>query len=219
MKHKHLDVPFEIKALSDEGLFSGYASVFEELDTYRDIVKRGAFVKSLESWQEKGRKVPILWQHSGAQPIGVYDTIVEDEKGLFVEGKLNLDVQQGREAYALLKQGALSGISIGYSVGRDETDAKSGVRRLFEISLYEASLVTFPALDSARVADVKRIEDMQSLSDCEERLRDAGLSKSEALAFVSRIKSIVGRSDSASMAAKTVSDALAILKTTKGITP
>lgn len=211
MKHKHLDVPFEVKAVSDDGLFTGYASVFEELDSYRDVVKQGAFVKSLADWAAKNRKVPILWQHNGAAPIGVYTEIREDSVGLYVEGRLNLDVQQGREAYALLKQGALSGISIGYSVVRDETDSKSGVRRLFEVKLYEASLVTFPAADSARVQNVKSIEEMQTLSDCEERLRDSGFSKSEAVAFVSRIKAIAMRSDSADAEAKTVSDALAIL--------
>lgn len=211
MKHKHLDVPFDVNAVSDDGLFTGYASVFEELDRYRDVIKPGAFQKSLADWAAKNRKVPILWQHNGSAPIGVYTEIREDSVGLYVEGRLNLEVQQGREAYALLKQGALSGISIGYSVVRDETDSKSGVRRLFEVRLYEASLVTFPAADSARVQNVKSIEDMQSLSDAETRLRDSGFSKSEAVAFVSRIKAIAMRSDSADAEAKNVSEALAIL--------
>ena len=210
MKHKHLDVPFEIKAVSDDGLFTGYASVFEELDSYRDVVKPGAFQKSLADWAEKNRKVPILWQHNGSAPIGVYTEIREDSVGLYVEGRLNLDVQQGREAYALLKQGALSGISIGYSVVRDETDSKSGVRRLFEVRLYEASLVTFPAADSARVQNVKALDDLQTLSDAEDYLRDSGISKSQAVALVSRIKAIAMRSDSADAEAQAVSDALAI---------
>lgn len=213
MKTKHLTVPFEIKAVSDDGLFTGYASVFEELDSYRDVVKPGAFAKTLADWAAKNRRVPVLWQHNGASPIGVFSEIREDSVGLYVEGRLNLDVQQGREAYALLKQGALSGLSIGYSVVRDETDSKSGVRRLFEVRLYEASLVTFPAADSARVQNVKSIEDMQSLSDGEECLRDAGFSKSQAVAFVSRIKAIALRSESAEAEAKAVSDALAIFKT------
>ena len=210
MKRQFLDRPFEVKTLSDEGFFVGYASVFEELDSYRDVVKPGAFTKSLAQFKSNGRKVPILWQHNGSQPIGVYVEIEEDTHGLKVTGELNLETQLGREAYALLKQGALSGISIGYSTVRDETDSKSGVRRLYELKLFEASLVTFPANESARVTDVKSIDQLENLSDCESYLRDAGMSKSEAVAIVSRIKAIAKRSESADAEAKAVRNALAI---------
>jgi len=213
MKHKHLDIPFEIKAVSDDGFFSGYGSVFEVLDSYREVVKPGAFAKSLADWQGKGKLPPVLWNHDANKPIGIYTLMREDANGLYVEGKLLIDsVQQAKETHACLKAGAISGMSIGYSVAKDETDGKSNVRRLLELKLYEVSIVTFPANEAATVNNVKRIEEMQALSDCEERLRDAGFSKSESVAFVSRLKSIVGRSDSVDVEAKAVSEALAILK-------
>lgn len=200
MKIKYINRPFDVKTMDDSGTFEGYASVFEELDSYRDIMKQGAFTKSLAEAQSKNRKVPILWQHNVSNPIGVYVDISEDAHGLKVSGQLNLETQQGREAYALLKQGAVSGISIGYSAVRYDTDSKTGVRRLFEVKLYEASLVTFPALDSARVNDVKTAlagGELPSLQDFEGFLRDAGFSKSQATAIASGgLKQLV-RSDSA----------------------
>lgn len=187
-KIKHLDRPFEVKSKDDStGKFTGYASVFGDLDYGRDIVMPGAFSKSLEETAAKGRKIPILWQHRSAMPIGVYDVIREDSKGLYVEGALNQDVQQGREAYSLLKQGALSGISIGYDTIREEYDHSGIVRKLLEVDLAEASLVTFPMLDSARVDSVKSCK---TLSDLEDTLRDAGFSRSEAALFIAQCKSV-----------------------------
>ena len=122
---KYLNRPIEIKAVNEDGLFSGYASVFEEIDSYRDIVKRGAFEKTLAESESKGRAVPILWQHDAAKPIGVYTELKEDEHGLYVEGQLNMDVQQAREALSLLRQKALSGITIGYNSVRYNTDVKT----------------------------------------------------------------------------------------------
>ncbi|MEJ7746065.1 MAG: HK97 family phage prohead protease [Luteimonas sp.] len=212
MKHKHLDIPFEIKAVNDDGFFSGYGSVFEVLDSYREVVKSGAFLKSINDWSAKGRLPPVLWNHSSDKPIGVFTLMREDENGLYVEGRLLIgDVQQSRETHALLKAGVISGLSIGYSVVRDETDAKSGVRRLLELKLYEVSIVTFPANEAATVNAVKSIEELQNLAEVEEYLRDAGgLSKKQAVTLVSRIKSIA-RSDSDSEAIDQVSRALAIL--------
>lgn len=203
-----LDRPFEVKSIDDTGVFTGYASVFDEIDSYRDIVKKGAFKKSLSSFVKAKRLVPILWSHDSAQPIGVYSEISEDDTGLAVKGQLNLAVQKGAEAYALLKQGALSGLSIGFNTVRDAVDKASGVRSLLEINLFEASLVTFPALGSARVASVKSVEDLASLSECEDRLRDSGFSKTEAVAFVAAIKAFSRRdSDRAK-----ISQALSLIK-------
>ncbi|MDQ3039404.1 MAG: HK97 family phage prohead protease [Pseudomonadota bacterium] len=212
MKHKHLDIPFEIKAVNDDGFFSGYGSVFEVLDSYREVVKPGAFLKSLADWQAKGKFPPVLWNHNSDKPIGIYTLMKEDERGLYVEGKLLVEsVQQARETHACLKAGAISGMSIGYSVTKDETDGKSNVRRLLELKLYEVSIVTFPANEAATVNAVKSIEELQNLAEVEEYLRDAGgLSKKQAVTLVSRIKSIA-RSDSDSEAIDPVSQALTIL--------
>lgn len=104
MNHKTLDVSFEIKAVSDDGLFSGYGSVFGNVDSGGDIVHRGAFAKSIQEWEGRKRMPPVLWNHDRNEPIGVYTAIREDEKGLYVEGRLLVnDVQRAREIHALMK--------------------------------------------------------------------------------------------------------------------
>ena len=212
---KYLNRPLEIKAVNQDGLFSGYASVFEEIDSYRDIVKRGAFEKTLADTESKGRAVPILWQHDAAKPIGVYTELKEDEHGLYVEGQLNMDVQQAREALSLLRQKALSGISIGYNSVRYDTDVKSGVRRLYELKLYEASLVTFPACDGARVTDVKTIladGQLPSLPEFEDFLCEAGFSRSQAKAIAGNGLTKLIRREVGSDEDDAIQRALAILK-------
>lgn len=188
----YLDIPFKIKAVSDDGLFSGYGSVFNVVDSYKEVVVQGAFSDSLQ-----GRMPSLLWQHRSGEPIGVYTAVQEDNVGLYVEGKLALKTSRGAEAYELLKMGAISGLSIGFITREDSYDKVSGIRTLKKVDLWEVSLVTFPANDAARVATVKSIETINTLADAEAFLRDAGgLSKREALAFVARIKSLHGRSDS-----------------------
>ena len=212
---KYLNRPIEIKAVNEDGLFSGYASVFEEIDSYRDIVKRGAFEKTLAESESKGRAVPILWQHDAAKPIGVYTELKEDEHGLYVEGQLNMDVQQAREALSLLRQKALSGISSGYNSVRYDTDVKSGVRRLYELKLYEASLVTFPACDGARVTDVKTIladGQLPSLPEFEDFLCEAGFSRSQAKAIAGNGLTKLIRREVGSDEDDAIQRALAILK-------
>lgn len=146
--------PLTIKArLADagEGSFTGYASRFDaEPDHYGDVIAKGAFVRSLKA----GRVPVMLWQHDPSAPIGVWVEVKEDADGLYVEGKLTLETVRGREAYALLKAGALNGLSIGFDV-RGEERTKGGGRRLTDLELYEISLVSIPALDAARVTSVK----------------------------------------------------------------
>lgn len=189
--HDRLDVPFQIKAVSDDGLFSGYGSVFGVIDSYKEIVAQGAFSESLQK-----RTPAMLWQHRSSEPIGVYSAIREDQTGLYVEGRLALKTTRGAEAYELLKMGAISGMSIGFNTREDSYDRVSDVRTLKKLDLWEVSLVTFPANESARISGVKSIETIESLADAEAFLRDAGgLSRREATALVSRIKSLRGRGD------------------------
>lgn len=188
----HLDIPFKIKAVSEDGLFSGYGSVFGVVDSYKEVVMPGAFSESLQ-----GRVPALLWQHRSGEPIGVYTVVKEDNVGLYVEGKLALKTTRGAEAYELLKMGALNGLSIGFVTREDSYDKVSGVRTLKKVDLWEVSLVTFPANDASRVSNVKAVDSIKTLSDAEAYLRDAGgLSRREALALVARIKSLHGRSDS-----------------------
>lgn len=204
--------PFEVKEVRDNGTFEGIASPFGELDSYRDIVMPGAFGKSIAAFKARGRKVPMLWQHSSREPIGVYTDLKETSTELYVHGECNMKVQKGIECHALMQQGALTGLSIGYNTIVSQWDEKQEIRSLIELELWEISPVTFPAADSARVTLVKSLEQSENLSDCEAILRDAGWSKSEATAFTSRVKAIAMRSDSANAHADSVARAMSILR-------
>ena len=197
MNRKYYDCAFDVKAINDDGTFEGYGSVFGNVDSYKEIVAKGAFNDSLSSLKSQGRMPALLWQHRSGEPIGCYTEMREDDHGLFVRGKLALKTARGAEAYELMKMKALSGLSIGFITREDSYDKVTGIRTLNKVDLWECSIVTFPANDAARVSGVKNIESIESLSDAESFLRDAGgLSKSEAVSFVARIKSMHGRSDS-----------------------
>lgn len=142
--------PFVLtKEVDDEGRFEGYAAVFGNVDSQRDIIEPGAFKKTLEDNPE----VPILWQHDAYEPIGVSVEMKEDENGLHIVGQLAMDVQRAREARSLMRLGAIKGLSIGYRAIKPTFD--NGVRRLKEVALKEFSPVTFPANELATVVSVK----------------------------------------------------------------
>lgn len=202
MTTKTLDFDCELKATGETGTFEGYGSVFNITDRGGDIVAAGAFAETLAAAKAAGRLPAMLWQHRQAEPIGVYTEMEEDAIGLKVKGKLALKTARGAEAYELMKMGAISGLSIGYRVRDDSWDRVTGVRTIKKADLHELSLVTIPMNDASRVSAVKTIEELDSLSEIERHLRDVcGLSKSEATAMVSRIKS-VSRSDSGDNAEK-----------------
>lgn len=187
----HLDKPFEIKDVSTSGTFAGYGSVYGNLDQGDDIVAPGAFADSLKSYAAKGSLPALLWQHKQSEPIGTYTAMREDDHGLYVEGKLALKTQRGAEAYELMQMKAISGMSIGFQTIEDDFDRKSGVRTILKGDLWEVSLVTFPMNDAARVMHIKSIEEVVDFKSAERLLRDAGgFSRSEAVALVSRIKSL-----------------------------
>jgi len=129
----------------------GYASLFNQRDRGGDTVMPGAYAGALKRLAAGGGRVRMLWQHDPAQPIGVWDEVVEDARGLRVKGRLLPDVARAREAAALIAAGALDGLSIGYRTLRAAPDPAGG-RRLLELDLWEVSLVTFPMLTVARVA-------------------------------------------------------------------
>lgn len=129
---------------------SGYASLFGKVDKGGDVVEQGAYAASLKSLAAAGRRVKMLWQHDPAQPIGVWDEVREDSKGLFVKGRLLPDVARARETAALIEAGAIEGLSIGYRTVRSSR-GPDGHRHLKELELWEVSLVTFPMLPQARV--------------------------------------------------------------------
>ena len=173
---QHKSIAFEIKREPDEnGIFEGYASVFDVVDQGMDVVSRGAFTKSITA-----RKPKMLWQHDPSQVIGVWDEVREDERGLFVKGRLLKDVVKGREAMALMRHGAIDSMSIGYKTIAATEEGSGAVRRLLEVDLYEVSVVTFPMLEAAKITDIKSIKTER---DFEAFLRDAGYSRKDATAI------------------------------------
>lgn len=170
MEIKHLDLAFKA---DEQGVIEGYGSVFDVVDNGGDIVASGAFTRSLQS----GRKVKMLAQHDPDKIVGVWDEVSEDGNGLRVKGRLLTAVEKGREAYELVKAGALDGLSIGYRTVKSVM--KNNIRVITQAELWEVSLVTFPMNEQSRIDAVKAAD----LSEREiERLltRDAGLSRSVA---------------------------------------
>ena len=152
-EHKWFGCAIDIKSLDESGVFAGYASVFHVVDNQKDMILPGAFVHSLDG--RKGQ-IKLLWQHDMREPIGLIEEVREDQNGLYVQGRLLLEVGKAREAYTLMKEGVISGLSIGYSPRRYRIDPDTGVRLLQEVDLWEISLVTFPANDAARISVVKQ---------------------------------------------------------------
>lgn len=153
--HALFDKPqsFSRVAVSSDGLVEGYASLFGEIDQSRDMVMPGAFAVTLA--QRGLRKIPMLFQHDPAEPIGIWTELREDARGLFARGRLIPEVMRARELMALVESGAVDGLSIGYRTVKGRIDPRSRVRRLYQVDLWEISIVTFPLLTGARVRAVK----------------------------------------------------------------
>ncbi|RIY01286.1 HK97 family phage prohead protease [Aureimonas flava] len=147
-------MPLAAVAEDDEpGLIRGYASLFDRTDRAGDRILRGAFARSLEERTASG--VRMLWQHDPAEPIGRWTVLREDARGLYAEGRLELGSRRGREALALLRGGAIDGLSIGFRTRRSKPLRDAARRLLTDIDLWEISLVTFPMQEAARVREVR----------------------------------------------------------------
>ena len=170
----------------DERKFVGYASTFGNEDRVGDVVEKGAFNKSLNRHTREKTMPAMLLHHDLHRPIGRWTTMSEDEKGLYVEGTLTKGVRDADEAYALLQDGAINSMSIGYYVNDEEWDSKARVNRLKEIELHEVSLVTIPANSAALVTSVKDADGEVNVRDLERALRDAGLSRNEAKKLIAK---------------------------------
>jgi HK97 family phage prohead protease len=142
-----------VAAVEADGTFEGYASLFNRQDMGRDVVAPGAFAESLRRRGPRG--VRLLFQHDAGQPLGVWHTIREDARGLHVTGRLLPEIARSREVHAMLRAGAIDGLSIGFRALAGKRDRGTGVRRLTKIDLWEISIVTFPMLPDARVSAVK----------------------------------------------------------------
>jgi len=201
-----IDFGLEIKAVTEEGEIEGYGAVLKNVDEVGDRLVPGVFTKTLAMHQKNGTRPLMLWNHNSDEPIGIWSDLVEDAKGLKVKGRIVLETARGKEVHALLKAGAIQGLSIGY---RTKADAiENGVRVIKDLDLWEISPVSFAANGKARVTGVKSVGAMEEFArrlrdgeppetkEFEDILRDAGVPKALAtrIASVGYAKAI--RSDS-----------------------
>nr|WP_047166896.1 HK97 family phage prohead protease [Sphingomonas sp. Y57] len=215
------DFDFEVKGVQDDGSFNGYGSVFGVVDSYMEVVAKGAFTESLAELQSKGRPVPVLWQHRSSEPIGAWKNLKEDDHGLWGDGQILLDAgATEKRAYEHMKARTVTGLSIGYWVRESSYDEKTGIRTLTKLDLVEISLVTFPANDDARVEAVKfklAHGELPTDRELEKFLREAGFSKTRAAGLVSHGLAELRRRESErdvtiNPALKAISDTLAGFK-------
>lgn len=224
---KTKDFSLEVKDLSDDGSFEGYGSVFGNADSYGEIVMPGAFKKSLAKHAKEKTSPLMFWQHNRDNPIGVWDELEEDTRGLYGKGRLLRGVQKADEAYILMKNKAIRGLSIGYREIRAEPDGNN--RKLIELDLMEISPVSFPANRSATITSVKsdrmdefarRLRDGEPMpiKEFEDILREAGVPKAMAvqIASVGYAKAIrsesEGEANTNADAIKALADAVASFK-------
>jgi HK97 family phage prohead protease len=189
MDFERKDAAVDLQAAVKTGVIEGYASLFNVVDSGGDIVAPGAYRASLERLAAEDRKIKMLWQHDPNAPIGIWDDVREDDKGLYVKGRVIQDVTKGREALKLVEAGAVDGLSIGYRTINAHKD-ESGRRILQKVELWEVSIVTFPMLPSATIASktdvpkeiVERLKAGDRLTEREfEKLaKGVGLSNSQA---------------------------------------
>ena len=188
MQHKLLSLQNSQVKFDDSGRkFSGYASVFDGVDSYGDTIKRGAYKRTLV---DRERAIKMRWNHHGPV-IGKWLDIREDEKGLWVEGELTKGHSVADDVAASLAHGAVDGMSIGYYV--KDYDQQGNKRELKDIELIEISVVEEPADNAARVVDVKSaLLEVSRLADVERLLRDQyQASRTDATAIVAAVKKIV----------------------------
>jgi len=198
-----LGLPLEVKSedIEDNGKFKGWGGTFGGApDAHGDVIVKGAFKETLANNGRNGNGIALLYQHKSDEPIGVWTKLEELDKGLYVEGELDLEVQRARETYSLLKKGAIKGLSIGYDIarlpnGRRDPEAyeyveqgESIIRFLKKLVLWEISLVTFPANIRATVTGVKMFEGCNTERDWENALRESGLSKQAAQLIISKMR-------------------------------
>jgi len=194
---KQVAFGIELKLAPDseaaEMTFTGYGAVFGNVDSYGDVIARGAFKETLREAKNSKQFPAMLLQHGGwgmgsedLNPIGVWSDLDEDDIGLLVAGQL-AETSRGRDAYTLMKmkpRPAITGLSIGYrakefSIGTKPDEPRRTIKK---VDLIEVSLVTFPANPKARIQSVKS---MDSERDFERWLtRDAGFSRSDAIVII-----------------------------------
>lgn len=151
----HLDLSFRFQPTSETAEFSGYAVIWGEQNGHKEIVERGAFAKTLAAHKAAGTRPVMLWSHNQSDIIGVWEEVREDEKGLFVRGRLLTEITSGKEAYERMKAGAVNGLSIGFRLLPGGERRSGGIRYLTGIDLPEISVVGIPSAGNARITSVR----------------------------------------------------------------
>lgn len=222
-KKSYLYTQFKALKVTDDGnfgYFEGYAITFGNVDRDNDVAVAGCFAQSLKEFPN----VKMCWQHDICKPIGSYLEIREDEKGLFVKGRINLGVEKGREAYALLKAGDLDSLSIGYMPTETGFEYKDGIRYLTEVMLYEISLVTIPANPEATIDEVKGkkitvldVDNIKTIRDFESVLRESGMFSKEASVKLASMLSLEAKDSTAAQRDSARAKKLELLRKTKDL--
>lgn len=164
--------PIEFKAPEAGGEFAGYLAVIGTVDMGGDVIKPGAFAKTLAETKARGTPLPLFWNHDTSVVLGRFTDLAEDSKGLYAQGQLTLGTQAARETYALLKDRAVTGLSIGYSIADNGSKFTNGVRYLSQIDLFEGSLVAVPMHPDARIVSVKSLMDCADEHEVKNWLRE-----------------------------------------------
>ncbi len=189
MNKKEMSV--QVKALEEEGVIEAYLNNFNFIDRARDNTQKGAFANSIKTINERGYNLPMLFAHDHSMICGHWESLVEDEIGLKATGRINLETELGREMYALVKSGSLSGVSIGYKTIREEWDRATKSNRLLELEVVEASLVSVPCSDISRIQLVKTYlehGELPTQPELEKVLKEAGLSNSQSKMVVTKYR-------------------------------
>lgn len=205
---------------SEAGIIEGYASVFNVVDSYGEMIAPGAFARTISAWKAKGRPVPVLWQHDTRAPIGATTALEEDERGLRVKAQLLVDeVAQAKEAHALAKAQVLGGLSIGFSIPRKTAegtpsisyDQERDIWVIHEVRLWEYSLVTFPANEFATIDAVK-----MAPAAIQTKLLEAAAEQAKAAAAIERhlrdLRVILGQPAAAPAATDRLSAQAALIR-------
>ena len=198
--------------LEDEGRISGYASVYNVVDSYSEVIDPGAFDKVVADILSGKKEMPLMLanhEHYSGCPIGIWDRLSLDSKGLFMSGPINPEVSMGKDIYSSLKFAekhktkARMGLSIGYYIANNGFEIIHGIGHIKEVSeLKEVSIVMFPANEEAEITSIKSgaekgdnleiIKCLKSKRDFEKFMRDAGiLSKKEAETFISVFGNVI----------------------------
>lgn len=184
MKILHKNVTFNCKAVDDEqGLIEAYGSVFDNVDQGDDMVRPGAFKRTIQNSKSRVKAgkstflIPMLWQHDANQPIGGWYDLGEDAHGLKAKGKIILSTKLGQDVYNLIKEGVLDQFSIGYDIpqGGASYNAKEGYRELKELRLWEISVVTFAMNTEALLTGVKSHDVLQGRKDFNDHYRQEAI--------------------------------------------